>query len=92
MNTTATATRTINATVTAYEGEESCDWAGYVAERLAETYPGVDIEVSYSQSNRAFADGEPLEVFADLLADWWDDLCNQPDHPAWGEAARISAS
>src|SRR5690606_21068454 len=84
-NTTKTI-RTVYATVTAYEGEEPCDWIGYVGVRLTELYPGAYVDVSYGQRNEAwFANGDPLEDFADIVAGWWDDLCSQPDHPAWIE-------
>ncbi|MCK9513033.1 MAG: hypothetical protein M0R28_17655 [Pigmentiphaga sp.] len=83
--TTETTIRTINATVTAYDGEEPCDWIGYVAGRLAEIYPGAYVDVTYGQRNEAFADSEPLEGFDEFLTAWWDELCNDAGNPAWGE-------
>lgn len=83
-NATETTVRTVTATVTAYEGPEPCDWEGYVLEQLEQLYPGAEIEVSYGSKNAAFVDGEPLSDFSALCSGWWDDLCSQPNHSAWG--------
>ena len=77
------ATETLNATVTPFEDEQPVDWAEYVADRLADLYPGAEIDVTYSSKNRAFVGREPLADFADLCVGWWEELCSQPDHPAW---------
>ena len=87
----------IRATVTRCDvlpGDEHPNWTGYVAECLAERFPGVDVEVDYGQKNRVVSFGLAADAEQDLesewsasLTTWWESLCNNPEHPAWGPAA-----